>query len=202
MKKILLLFIVCLAFTGCFSTKKYHVALNEDVKQVQTLDGITVSCEFLNEGQTNAMFGRDNNPFYSKDFAVTPIYFFVFEVEIKNETNMPLKYDCRDTVFYMGEKDAIACTVTDLETMFEEDSDTPGTTKLKMERNARATMFKNVHRIMPGESIKRLMVFKENFRQRGDGRLELNLLYQNGEIADTFAFDYSFQKLKDTKKYK
>ena len=85
MKKILFLFIVCICFSSCFTTKKYHVAEN-NAKQTLEQNGITVICEYLDEGKLMKRHGRgDDNPYIAREFALTPVYSLVFEVEIKNK---------------------------------------------------------------------------------------------------------------------
>ena len=72
MRKILFLLIVCISFSGCLSTKKYHVAEN-DSKQIQEKNGITVICEYLDEGVLIKRHGREDNPYIDKEFVLTPV---------------------------------------------------------------------------------------------------------------------------------
>ena len=60
MKKILFLFIVCICFSSCFTTKKYHVAEN-NAKQTLEQNGITVISEYLNEGEIAKRHGRGDD---------------------------------------------------------------------------------------------------------------------------------------------
>ena len=73
MRKLLFLLIVCIGFSGCLSTKKYHVAEN-DIKQTKEQNGITVICEYLDEGDLIKRHGREDNPYIDKEWALTPVY--------------------------------------------------------------------------------------------------------------------------------
>ena len=55
-------------------------------------------------------------------------------------------------------------------------------------------MYNNVVRVRPGESYKGYIVFRNNFRQRGDCTLNLPLLYNNGNVAEEFEFNYQLTK--------
>ena len=198
MKKLLLLLIVCICFSGCFTTKKYHIAKN-DAKQVQEKNGITVISEYLDEGQLVKRHGRNDNPFIDKEFALTPVYSLVFEVEIKNKTSMMVKYDSRETELIFSDRATRAAVVSDIESRLDEEKNTKGSSKLAQIRLARKVMYRNIVRIKPGESYKAYIVFINNFRQRGDTTFELPLLYNNGNIAEEFVFTYQLAKEKKNK---
>ena len=198
MKKLLLILIVCISFSGCFTTKKYHIAQN-DAKQVKEQNGITVISEYLDEGQLAKRHGKEDNPFIDKDFALTPVYSLVFEVEIKNKTSMLVKYDSRETELIFSDRATRAAVVSDIESKLEEEKNTKGSSKLAQLRLARKVMYRNVVRIKPGESYKAYIVFINNFRQRGDVRFELPLLYNNGNVAEEFVFNYQLAKTKSKK---
>ena len=194
MKKLLLLLIVCISFSGCLSTKKYHVAENNG-KQTLEQNGITVICEYLDEGVLAKRHGRgDDNPYITKEFALTPIYSLVFEVEVKNKTSMAVKYDSRETELYFGEKATRAAVVSDIETNQEDEKHLKGSDRLAQIRLAKKTMYNNIVRIRPGESYKGYIVFRNNFRQRGDCTLNLPLMYNNGNVAEEFEFNYQLAK--------
>ena len=195
MKKLLLILIVCISFSGCLSTKKYHVA-QDDAKQVQEKNGITVISEYLDEGQLVKRHGRNDNPFIDKEFVLTPIYSLVFEVEIKNKTSMMVKYDSRETELIFADRSTRAATVSDIESKLDEEKNTKGSSKLAQLRLARKVMYRNVVRIQPGESFKAYVVFINNFRQRGDVSLELPLMYNSGNVAEDFEFNYKLAKTK------
>ena len=195
MKKLLLILIVCISFSGCLSTKKYHVA-QDDAKQVQEKNGITVISEYLDEGQLVKRHGRNDNPFIDKEFVLTPIYSLVFEVEIKNKTSMMVKYDSRETELIFADRSTRAATVSDIESKLDEEKNTKGSSKLAQLRLARKVMYRNVVRIQPGESFKAYVVFINNFRQRGDVSLELPLMYNSGNVAEEFEFNYKLAKTK------
>ena len=198
MKKLLLILIVCISFSSCFTTKKYHVAQN-DAKQVKEQNGITVISEYLNESQLAKRHGREDNPFIDKEFALTPVYSLVFEVEIKNKTSMLVKYDSRETELIFSDKATRAAVVSDIESKLDEEKNTKGSSKLAQLRLARKVMYRNVVRIKPGESYKAYIVFINNFRQRGDVTFELPLLYNNGNVAEEFVFNYQLAKTKNKK---
>ena len=195
MKKLLLILIVCISFSGCLSTKKYHVA-QDDAKQVQEKNGITVISEYLDEGQLVKRHGRNDNPFIDKEFVLTPIYSLVFEVEIKNKTSMMVKYDSRETELIFADRSTRAATVSDIESKLDEEKNTKGSSKLAQLWLARKVMYRNVVRIQPGESFKAYVVFINNFRQRGDVSLELPLMYNSGNVAEEFEFNYKLAKTK------
>ena len=198
MKKLLLLLIVCISFSSCFTTKKYHVAQN-DAKQVKEQNGITVISEYLDEGQLVKRHGREDNPFIDKDFVLTPVYSLVFEVEIKNKTSMLVKYDSRETELIFSDRATRAAVVSDIESKLDEEKNTKGASKLAQLRLAKKTMYRNIVRIKPGESYKAYIVFINNFRQRGDVTFELPLMYNNGNVAEEFVFNYQLAKTKSKK---
>jgi hypothetical protein len=194
MKKILLLFIVCICFSSCFTTKKYHVAEN-NAKQTLEQNGITVISEYLNEGELAKRHGRgDDNPYIAREFALTPVYSLVFEVEIKNKSSMTIKYDSRETELYFGEKSTRASVVSDIETNQEDEKYLKGSDRLARVRLAKKTMYNNIVRIRPGESYKRYIVFRNNFRQRGECIFHLPLMYNSGNVAEEFEFTYQLAK--------
>ena len=195
MRKILFLLIVCIGFSGCLSTKKYHVAEN-DIKQTKEQNGITVICEYLDEGDLIKRHGREDNPYIDKEWALTPVYSLVFEVEVKNKTSMAVKYDCRQTELFFGEKSTRAAVVGDIESKLEDEKNTKGASKLAQVRLAKKTMYRNIVRIRPGESYKAYVVFINNFRQRGECELDFPLLYNNGNVAEEFEFTYQLAKKK------
>lgn len=195
MRKILFLLIVCIGFSGCLSTKKYHVAEN-DIKQTKEQNGITVICEYLDEGELIKRHGREDNPYIDKEWALTPVYSLVFEVEVKNKTSMAVKYDCRQTELFFGEKSTRAAVVGDIESKLEDEKNTKGASKLAQVRLAKKTMYRNIVRIRPGESYKAYVVFINNFRQRGECVLNFPLLYNNGNVAEEFEFNYQLAKKK------
>ena len=198
MKKLLLILIVCIGFSGCLSTKKYHMAENNK-KQTQEKNGITVICEYLDEGDLVKRHGRDDNPYIDKDFALTPVYSLVFEVEIKNKTSMLVKYDSRETELYFGERATRAAVASDIETKMEDEKNTKGSSKLAQIRLAKKTMYRNIVRIKPGDSYKAYIVFINNFRQRGDCSFNLPLMYNSGNVAEEFEFNYQLAKSKNFK---
>lgn len=189
------LLIVCIGFSGCLSTKKYHVAEN-DIKQTKEQNGITVICEYLDEGDLIKRHGREDNPYIDKEWALTPVYSLVFEVEVKNKTSMAVKYDCRQTELFFGEKSTRAAVVGDIESKLEDEKNTKGASKLAQVRLAKKTMYRNIVRIRPGESYKAYVVFINNFRQRGECVLNFPLLYNNGNVAEEFEFTYQLAKKK------
>ena len=189
------LLIVCIGFSGCLSTKKYHVAEN-DIKQTKEQNGITVICEYLDEGELIKRHGREDNPYIDKEWALTPVYSLVFEVEVKNKTSMAVKYDCRQTELFFGEKSTRAAVVGDIESKLEDEKNTKGASKLAQVRLAKKTMYRNIVRIRPGESYKAYVVFINNFRQRGECVLNFPLLYNNGNVAEEFEFTYQLAKKK------
>lgn len=195
MRKLLFLLIVCIGFSGCLSTKKYHVAEN-DIKQTKEQNGITVICEYLDEGDLIKRHGREDNPYIDKEWALTPVYSLVFEVEVKNKTSMAVKYDCRQTELFFGEKSTRAAVVGDIESKLEDEKNTKGSSKLAQIRLAKKTMYRNIVRIRPGESYKAYVVFINNFRQRGECVLNFPLLYNNGNVAEEFEFTYQLAKKK------
>lgn len=195
MRKLLFLLIVCIGFSGCLSTKKYHVAEN-DIKQTKEQNGITVICEYLDEGELIKRHGREDNPYIDKEWALTPVYSLVFEVEVKNKTSMAVKYDCRQTELFFGEKSTRAAVVGDIESKLEDEKNTKGASKLAQVRLAKKTMYRNIVRIRPGESYKAYVVFINNFRQRGECVLNFPLLYNNGNVAEEFEFTYQLAKKK------
>ena len=187
--------IVCIGFSSCLSTKKYHVAEN-DIKQTKEQNGITVICEYLDEGDLIKRHGREDNPYIDKEWALTPVYSLVFEVEVKNKTSMAVKYDCRQTELFFGEKSTRAAVVGDIESKLEDEKNTKGASKLAQVRLAKKTMYRNIVRIRPGESYKAYVVFINNFRQRGECVLNFPLLYNNGNVAEEFEFNYQLAKKK------
>ena len=189
------LLIVCIGFSSCLSTKKYHVAEN-DIKQTKEQNGITVICEYLDEGDLIKRHGREDNPYIDKEWALTPVYSLVFEVEVKNKTSMAVKYDCRQTELFFGEKSTRAAVVGDIESKLEDEKNTKGASKLAQVRLAKKTMYRNIVRIRPGESYKAYVVFINNFRQRGECVLNFPLLYNNGNVAEEFEFNYQLAKKK------
>ena len=189
------LLIVCISFSGCFSTKKYHVAEN-DSKQIQEKNGITVICEYLDEGVLMKRHGREDNPYIDKEFVLTPVYSLVFEVEVKNKTSMVVKYDSRETELFFGEKSTRAAVLSDIESKLDDEKNTKGTSRLTQLRLASKTMYRNIVRIRPGESYKAYVVFINNFRQRGDCILNFPLLYNSGNVAEEFEFNYQLAKKK------
>ena len=195
MRKLLFLLIVCISFSGCFSTKKYHVAEN-DSKQIQEKNGITVICEYLDEGVLIKRHGREDNPYIDKEFVLTPVYSLVFEVEVKNKTSMVVKYDSRETELFFGEKATRAAVLSDIESKLDDEKNTKGTSRLTQLRLASKTMYRNIVRIRPGESYKAYVVFINNFRQRGECVLNFPLLYNNGNVAEEFEFNYQLAKKK------
>lgn len=195
MRKLLFLLIVCISFSGCFSTKKYHVAEN-DIKQIQEKNGITVICEYLDEGVLMKRHGREDNPYIDKEFVLTPVYSLVFEVEVKNKTSMVVKYDSRETELFFGEKSTRAAVLSDIESKLDDEKNTKGTSRLTQLRLASKTMYRNIVRIRPGESYKAYVVFINNFRQRGDCILNFPLLYNSGNVAEEFEFNYQLAKKK------
>ena len=196
MKKILFLLIVCISFSGCLSTKKYHVAQN-DARQFQEKNGITVISEYLDEGQLVKRHGRNDNPFIDKEFALTPVYSLVFEVEIKNNTSTMVKYDSRETELIFSDRATRAAVVSDIESRLDEEKNTKGSSKLAQLRFERKVMYRNIVRIQPGEKYKAYIVFINNFRQRGDVTFELPLLYNSGNVAEEFVFNYTLAKTKN-----
>ncbi|MBQ6674445.1 MAG: hypothetical protein IJM77_07510 [Spirochaetia bacterium] len=196
MKKLLVLIIVCLSFSSCLATKKYHVVDN-DKKQIQEKNGITVVCEYLDEGDLAKRHGRgDDNLYIDREWVLTPVYSLVFEVEIKNKTSMAVKYDSRETELYFGEKATRAAVVSDFETRLEDQKNTKGSDKLAQIRLAKKTMYRNIVRVRPGESYKGYIVFTNNFRQRGECIMHLPLLYNSGNVAEEFEFTYQISKKK------
>lgn len=195
MRKLLFLLIVCISFSGCFSTKKYHVAEN-DSKQIQEKNGITVICEYLDEGVLIKRHGREDNPYIDKEFVLTPVYSLVFEVEVKNKTSMVVKYDSRETELFFGEKATRAAVLSDIESKLDDEKNTKGTSRLTQLRLASKTMYRNIVRIRPGESYKAYVVFINNFRQRGECVLNFPLLYNSGNVAEEFEFNYQLAKKK------
>ena len=196
MKKFLLLLIVCIGFSSCFTTKKYHVA-EENPKQVQEKNGITVISEYLSEGELMKRHGRgDDNPYIAREFVLTPVYSLVFEVEIKNKTSMAVKYDSRETELYFGDKATRASVVSDVETNQEDEKYLKGSDRLARIRLAKKTMYNNIVRVRPGESYKGYIVFRNNFRQRGECILHLPLMYNSGNVAEEFEFTYQLTKKK------
>ena len=195
MKKLLLILIVCISFSSCLSTKKYHVAENNK-KQVQEKNDITVICEYLDEGDLAKRHGRDDNPYIDREWALTPVYSLVFEVEVKNKTSMVVKYDSRETELFYGEKSTRAAVIGDIETRMEDEKNTKGASKLAQIRLAKKTMYRNIVRIKPGESYKGYVVFINNFRQRGDCVLNFPLMYSSGNVAEEFEFNYQLAKMK------
>lgn len=194
MKKLLFLLIVCISFSSCFTTKKYHVAEN-NAKQTLEQNGITVICEYLDEGELMKRHGRgDDNPYIAREFVLTPVYSLVFEVEIKNKTSMAVKYDSRETELYYGEKTTRASVVSDIETNLEDEKYLKGSDRLARIRLAKKTMYNNIVRVRPGESYKGYIVFRNNFRQRGDCTLNLPLMYNSGNVAEEFEFNYQLAK--------
>ena len=199
MRKLLLLLIVCLSFSSCFTTKKYHVAEN-DKKQTQEKNGITVISEYLSEGDIVKRHGSgDDNPYIAREFVLTPVYSLVFEVEIRNKTSMAVKYDSRETELFFGEKATRASVVSDIETNMEDEKYLKGSDKLARIRLAKKTMYRNIVRIRPGESYKGYIVFRNNFRQRGECIFDLPLMYNNGNVAEEFEFTYQLAKKKNYK---
>ncbi len=193
MKKLLLVLIVCLSFSSCLSTKKYHVA-EDDSRQIQEKNGITVICEYLDEGTLMKRHGKNDNPFIAKDFVLTPVYSLVFEVEIKNKTSMMVKYDSRETEVIFSERSARAAVVSDIESKLEDEKNIKGSSKLAQIRLARKVMYRNIVRIQPGESYKGYVVFINNFRQRGECSVDLPLMYSSGNVAEEFQFTYKLAK--------
>ena len=197
MRKLLLLLIICLCFSSCFTTKKYH-RVKDNARQVEEKNGITVVCEYLDEGQLVKRHGRENNPFIDKEFTLTPVYSLVFEVEIKNKTSMMVKYDSRETELLFGDKATRAAVVSDIESKLDEvrNTTTKGSTKLAQLRLARKVMYRNIVKVQPGESYKGYVVFINNFRQRGECTLDLPLMYNSGNVAEEFEFNYTLAKTK------
>ena len=195
MKKLLLLLIICISFSGCLSTKKYH-KVQDNARQVQEKNGITVICEYLDEGQLVKRHGRNDNPFIDKEFVLTPVYSLVFETEIKNKTSMMIKYDSRETELLFGDRATRASVVSDIESKLDEEKNTKGSSKLAQIRLARKVMYRNIVKIQPGESYKAYIVFINNFRQRGECSLNLPLMYNSGNVAEEFEFNYTLAKAK------
>ena len=193
MRKILLLLIICLSSSGCLSTKKYHIAQDNTV-QTQEKNGITVVCHYLDEGELIKRHGKNDNPYIDKEFALTPVYSLVFEVEIKNKTSMMIKYDSRETEISFGERTARAAVIGDIESRLDEEKNTKGSSKLAQIRLAKKTMYRNIVRIQPGESYKAYVVFINNFRQRGECFMNLPLMYSSGNVAEEFDFTYQLAK--------
>ena len=195
----MLLLIVCLSFSSCFTTKKYHVVEN-DKKQTQEKNGITVISEYLSEGDLAKRHGSgDDNPYIAKEFVLTPVYSLVFEVEIRNKTSMAIKYDSRETELYFGEKATRAAVASDIETNLEDEKHLKGSDRLAQIRLAKKTMYRNIVRIRPGESYKGYIVFRNNFRQRGECIFDLPLMYNSGNVAEEFEFTYQLAKKKNAK---
>jgi len=193
MKKLLLLLVVCIGFSGCLANKKIH-QVESDARIEKEQGGVAVVCEYLNEEQLQKRHGIENNPYIDKAFAITPVYSLVFEVEIKNNTGMMIKYDSREVDLFFGEKSSRPASLDDMEDKINEDSEVKGAVKLNQLRTARSTMYKNIVRIAPGESYKHYVVFINNFRARGDVILDMPLLYQNGNVAEEFEFTYNMVK--------
>ena len=170
-----------------------------DAKQIQEKNGITVISEYIDEGQLVKRHGREDNPFVDKEFVLTPVYSLVFEVEIKNKTSMLVKYDSRETELIFSDRATRAAVVSDIESKLDEEKNTKGSSKLAQLRLARKVMYRNIVRIKPGESYKAYVVFINNFRQRGDVTFELPLLYNNGNVAEEFVFNYTLAKTKNKK---
>ena len=84
--------------------------------------------------------------------------------------------------------------ISDLDTNLEDEKYLKGSDKLARIRLAKKTMYNNVVRVRPGESYKGYIVFRNNFRQRGDCTLNLPLLYNNGNVAEEFEFNYQLTK--------
>ena len=85
-------------------------------------------------------------------------------------------------------------TYFDIDTNLEDEKYLKGSDKLARIRLAKKTMYNNVVRVRPGESYKGYIVFRNNFRQRGDCTLNLPLLYNNGNVAEEFEFNYQLTK--------
>ena len=168
----------------------------DNAKQAQEKNGISVVCEYLDEGELVKRHGREDNPYIDKEWALTPVYSLVFEVEIKNNTSMAVKYDSRETELLFGERTTKAAVIGDIESKMEDEKNTKGASKLNQVRLAKKTMYKNIVRVRPGESYKAYIVFINNFRQRGECSLELPLLYNNGNVAESFEFKYQLEKKK------
>ena len=198
MRKILLLLVVCIGFSGCLANKKIHQVEN-DARIEKEQNGITVICEYLDEDHLRKRHGFDNNPYIDKAFALTPVYSLVFEVEIKNNTGMMIKYDSREVDLFFGEKSTRPASINDMEDKINEDSEVKGSVKLNQLRTAKNTMYKNIVRIAPGESYKRYVVFINNFRARGEVILDMPLVYQNGNVAEEFEFTYNMVKKSKNK---
>ena len=193
MRKILVLLVLCITFSGCLTSKRYHMA-EDNTKQVQSKDGITVSCEFLDEGDMAEKYGTVNNPFTAKRFALTPLYCMVFDVEIKNETKMSIKYDAREVDLFFGEKSSRPAGEMDMKDKIENDGETTGTERFRQERLMKKVTYPVVLTIGPGETVKKYVLFINNFRERGECTLQLPLLYSGGSIADEFTFTYNIEK--------
>ena len=191
----MLLLIVCISFSGCLSTKKYHV-VEDNSRQVQEKEGITVICEYLDEGDLVKRHGRENNPFIDKEFVLTPVYSLVFEVEIRNNTSMMVKYDSRETELIFADRSTRAAVASDIESKLDEEKNTKGSSKLAQLRLARKVLYKNIVRLQPGESYKNYIVFINNFRQRGECTLDLPLMYNSGNVAEEFEFTYQLAKAR------
>ena len=171
-----------------------------DKKQSQEKNGITVISEYLSEGDLAKRHGSGNeNPYIAKEFVLTPVYSLVFEVEIRNKTSMAVKYDSRETELFFGEKATRAAVASDIETNLEDEKHLKGSERLAQIRLAKKTMYRNVVRIGQGESYKGYIVFRNNFRQKGDCTFDLPLMYNNGNIAEEFEFNYQLAKKKNYK---
>ena len=166
-----------------------------DPKQTLEQNGITVICESLDEGVLMKRHGRgEDNPYIDKEFVLTPVYSLVFEVEVKNKTSMVVKYDSRETELYFGERSTRAAVVSDIESALLDEKNIKGSDKLAQVRVAKKTMYRNIVRIRPGESYKGYIVFRNNFRQRGECVLHLPLLFNSGNVAEEFEFTYQLAK--------
>ncbi len=193
MKKILFLLILCISLTSCLTAKRYHTAQENDV-QVQSSDGVTVSCRFVSEGELEDKYGTVNNPFTSKRFALTPLYCMVFEVEIKNETGLTLRYDSREVDLFFGEKSSRPAGELDMEDKIDNDGDNSGTERHRQLRLFKKTCYPVVMTLDPGKTVKKYVLFINNFRERGECTLQLPILYAGGSVADEFSFTYNIEK--------
>ena len=171
----------------------------DGAKQIKEQNGITVISEYLDEGELVKRHGREDNPYIDKEFVLTPVYSLVFEVEIKNKTSMMVKYDSRETELIFSDRSTRAAVVADIESRLEDEKNTKGASKLAQIRLAKKTMYRNIVRIKPGESYKAYVVFINNFRQRGDVTFELPLMYNNGNVAEEFVFEYKLAKTRSNK---
>jgi len=191
-KQIFVLFFITalvLLISSC-STQRPYIAASGPALQEAEINGVHVTCLYLNLNDIEKRHGFRANPFFPPDLAVTPQHMIVFELTITNKDSAPIRLENRRVELFLGDRRYTPMSRGDMEAKIEEHSERRD--RLTESRVAQQFMLSSITNIRGNGTATGYLVFMGPFRGR-DIPTELVLPFStpDGASAADITFSYT-----------